>query len=160
MIGFTQISAVSEGLVDAAAGYTVNEPVQLRSQGLEVNELLTDDYVDLVPIGIFASEAFIADNPELVQGFVNAMLRGIEEAVADPDFTLEAVVRAVQFSDRAGTRAGLEAVDPFWSSPGGYTVEEFATMQDLMLTLGMISEGTPAEEMFTNEFVEAAGVMD
>jgi NitT/TauT family transport system substrate-binding protein len=154
MIGFTQMTAVSEGLVDAAAGYSVNEPVQLRSQGLEINEILSDDYVDLIPIGIFASEQFIADNPDIVQAFVNGMMRGIEESVADPDFTLEAVIRAVQFSNRAGTQAGLEAVFPYWSSPGGFDAAIYEENQILMIELGMITEATAVEDMFTNEFVE------
>jgi NitT/TauT family transport system substrate-binding protein len=154
MIGFTQMTAVSEGLVDAAGGYTVNEPVQLRSQGLEINEILLDDYIDLAPIGIFASEQFIADNPDIVQAFVDGMIRGINEAVADPDFTLEAVIRAVQFSDRAGTQAGLEAVFPYWSSPGGFDVATYEDNQTLMVELGMITTTTSPEEMFTNEFVE------
>lgn len=157
MIGFTQITAVSEGLVDGAGGYAVNEPLQLIAQGYEVNILNYSDYLDLVPIGMFTTDEYIQDNPEIVQRFVRALLRSIEATVAEPDYALEAVISAVQFSggdNRAGTQAGLEAVTAYWTNPGEYTVATFEETQGLMLELGMITETTPVEDMFTNEFVE------
>lgn len=161
MIGFTQAAAVSEGKVDAAAGYAVNEPLQLAAQGMEVNLINTSDYVSLVPIGMFTSDQYVTDNPDTVQKFVRGLLRGIQTTLDEPDFALEAVIRAVQFSggdNRPGTKAGLEAAIKYWSDAGAYDAAAFQETQDLMLQLGMITQATPVEDMFTNEFVENAGL--
>lgn len=159
-IGFTQVAAIEGGQVDAAAGYTVNEPVQLRGQGRDVNVIATSDYISLVPIGMFASDDYIAQNPEVVQKFVSALLRSIKTTVEDPEFALEAVISAVQFSggdNRPGTQAGLEAVSAFWSDPGPYDDETWAYTQDVMFDLGMITQKVDVGDYYTNEFVEAAG---
>ena len=161
MIGFTQIAAVSQGQVDAAAGYSVNEPLQLQSKGTEVNVINTSDYVKLVPIGMFTSEQYIKDHPDVTLKFVRGLLRGIKATTAEPDFALEAVIRAVQFSGgdaRAGTKAGLEAAMKYWTDPGTYDVETFKETQDIMVKIGMVTQATPVEDMFTNEFVDQAGV--
>jgi NitT/TauT family transport system substrate-binding protein len=161
MIGFTQITAVSEGQVDAAAGYAVNEPLQLQSQGKEVNVINVSDYVNLVPIGMFTSEQYITDHPDIVQKFVRGLLRGINATLAEPDFALEAVIRAVQFSGgdaRPGTKAGLEAAMKYWTGAGTYDTTTFQETQDLMVELGMVTQATNVDDMFTNEFVDNAGV--
>lgn len=162
MIGFTQAAAVSQGQVDAAAGYAVNEPLQLQAQGLEVNVINTSDYVQLVPIGMFTSEQYIQDHSDVVQRFVRGLLRGILATTEDPAFALEAVISAVQFSggdNRPGTQAGLEAAMKYWTEPGPYDDATFQETQDLMLQLGMITQATAVEDMYTNEFVEQSGVL-
>jgi NitT/TauT family transport system substrate-binding protein len=163
MIGFTQAAAVSQGQVDAAAGYAVNEPLQLKAQGLEVNVINVSDYVKLVPIGMFTSEQYIADHPDITEKFVRGLLRGIQATLDDKDFALEAVIRAVQFSggdNRAGTKAGLEAAAAYWTEPGLYDDATFQETQDLMLQLGMITQATPVGDMYTNEFVEKSGALN
>jgi NitT/TauT family transport system substrate-binding protein len=159
-IGFTQIAAVSSGQVDAAAGYMVNEPLQLEAQGYEVDTIATSDYINLVPIGMFTTDDYIAANPETVQKFVRALLRSIETTLAEPDFALEAVISAVQFSggdNRAGTKAGLEAASKYWTDAGPYDDETWTLTQDIMFDLGMITQKLDVGEYYTNEFVEAAG---
>jgi NitT/TauT family transport system substrate-binding protein len=160
MIGFTQVAAVSDGLVDAAAGFTANEPIQMQAQGFELNIIDFNDYIDLVPIGLFTSEQYIQDNSETVQKFVRAFLHSVEATLAEPNSALEAVISAVQFSggpNRATTQAGLEAIRTYWTNPGPYSTATFEETQSLMLKIGVISEALTVEEMFTNEFVEGAG---
>lgn len=156
MIGFTQVSAVSSGQVDAAAGYSVNEPLQLEQQGVKVNVINTSDYVNLVPIGMFSSEDFIKNNPDTVRSFVRALMQGIQDTVKEPDFALEAVIRAVQYSggeNRAATKAGLDAAIKYWTDPGAYDDKTFDDTQNLMLKVGMITQATPVKDMYTNEFL-------
>ena len=63
-VGFTQATAVSQGLVDAAMDYVVNGPVQLKLAGVETIVLHVSDYVDLPSNGIITNEQTIQDDPE------------------------------------------------------------------------------------------------
>ena len=55
-IGFTQATAVSQGLVDAAMDYAVNGPVQLRLEGQDVVEIPVSNYIDLPSNGIITND--------------------------------------------------------------------------------------------------------
>ncbi|MDE3091955.1 MAG: ABC transporter substrate-binding protein, partial [Chloroflexota bacterium] len=47
-VGFAQVAALTQGLVDAAAGYSNNEPVQLILAGKQINVIQVSDYSKLV----------------------------------------------------------------------------------------------------------------
>ncbi len=83
-IGFTQATAVSQGLVDAAMDYVVNGPVQLRLEGQDVVEIPVSDYIDLPSNGIITNDQTIKDNPEQVQALVLALMRGLRDTLAGP----------------------------------------------------------------------------
>ncbi len=84
-IGFTQVAAVQSGQVDAAVGYVNNEPIVLDQNGYPVTVFPVADQVDMVANGVLTSEKVIRENPELVRGFVKALLRGVEDTIKDPD---------------------------------------------------------------------------
>ncbi len=85
-IGFTQAAALQQGKVDAAVVYINNEPIQLRAAGLDVNVIPVSDYLSLVANGIITNEKTIQENPQLVRSFVRALLRGLKDALDDPDW--------------------------------------------------------------------------
>ncbi|MCX7839417.1 MAG: ABC transporter substrate-binding protein, partial [Anaerolineae bacterium] len=110
-IGFTQVAAVTQGLVDAAAGYSNNEPVQLRVQGREINVIRVSDYSRLVGIGLVTNEKMVNEKPQIVRGMVVALMRGVKYTLDNPSDTLTIVVQAkaagidLVVDDDAGTCA-------------------------------------------------------
>ncbi len=76
--------AIVQGAVDAAAGYSNNEPVQLRIAGKEINVINVKDYSKLVGIGLVTSEKMVSEKPQIVQKMVRALLRGVDYAVKIP----------------------------------------------------------------------------
>src|SRR5262245_47475571 len=84
-IGFTQAAAVQQGTVDAAMVYIANEPVQLRSQGIELKTFEVSDYIDLVSNGLVVGNKLMSEKPDLVKKMVRATLRGLEYTLANPD---------------------------------------------------------------------------
>src|SRR5262245_39061642 len=84
-IGFNQVELVAAGQQDIVVGYTANEPIQLRAQGIAVTEVRVADYAQLAANGILASEKVMSENPALVRVFVGAFLKGLRETIDDPD---------------------------------------------------------------------------
>jgi putative riboflavin transport system substrate-binding protein len=163
-IGYTQIAAVSGGQVDAAAGYSMNEPVTLASKGTALNVIETRDWCAVAPIGLYTNENMLKTNPDLVQKMVRALLRSVKATLDDPAFALEAVIRAVQFSggdNRAGTKASLDKCLEFWSTTdkyGLYTKEQWDATQNLLVSVGSLDKANMIDvsTAFTNDFADKA----
>ena len=161
-IGFTQVAAVSAGDVDAAVGYSNNEPHQMRFFGMEVNVIEMDAWGDFVPIGIMTSEDLINNNPELVQAFVDAFLRSLQDTIDNPEFALEAAMSGVGFAtwNLFQTEMQLGASMGFWQvvddDLGYYSDATFEWTQNFLLESGEMDNEIDITEAYTNEFVENA----
>ncbi|HHE72302.1 MAG TPA: myristoyl transferase [Chloroflexi bacterium] len=157
-IGYTQLAALTNGTVDAVVVYANNEPVVLAHQGVPFNMLKVADYVDLVSAVIASSDAFTADEPESVKGFVRAFLRGLSDTLADPDAAFETSKKYVEGLEENAEvqRAVLTASIALWQTPtpGMMQAEPWARAQDVMLQAGLIERPTPVDELFTNAFIE------
>ncbi len=157
-INFNQVESLVTGQSEAVVVYINNEPVQLRDQGLDINVIDVADYTDLVSNGFLTNEQTIAENPELLQGFVNAFMRGLRDTLADPDAAYEISKKYVEGLDDS-RRGVLEASLPLWQSdqPGRNDPAAWQQTQDLLLEMGLLNE--PLDDLagaFTNQFVDNA----
>jgi NitT/TauT family transport system substrate-binding protein len=162
-IGFTQAQAVLEDRVDVALGYGMNEPVLLRQQGEEVDVLRVADVYDLAANGIVVSERLIAEEPELVRGFLRAALRGLRDTLDDPDQAFElslGFIPEAQLGDLELQRQVLIESLPYWQSAQteaeglGYTeLEVWVRTEQFMRDAGLLSSLVEVEQAFTNEFI-------
>ena len=157
-IGFNQVESLLAGQSEAVVVYINNEPVQLRDRGEAIDVIAVADYIDLVANGILTNEQTIAENPELVQRFIDAFTRGLRDTLADPDAAYEISKKYVEGLDDS-RRGVLEASLPLWEAePLGHTdPASWQRTQDLLIEMGLL-QGPVAdlEEAFTNEFVENA----
>ena len=154
-IGFTQVETLLADRVDAVVGYANNEPVQLRAQGEEINVIYVADYVDMVANGIVTNEMTIAENPELVERFVRATLRGLADTLADPAEAYEISKKYVEGLDDSRMNV-LEASLPLWQAETlGYTdPASWEQTQEILLQMGLLDTPLPAlDALFTNRFV-------
>jgi NitT/TauT family transport system substrate-binding protein len=162
-IGWTQIAAVSEGLVDAAVVYANNEPTQMMWEGMDINVMELTSAGNFVPIGVHTSEDIIANNPELVEGFVRAFLKSVKFCVDNPDEALDASMRAVGVYgwERSKAEMALAASLKLWEPVDGiygyYEEDPFIWSQDFLLSIGEMDESVDVTEAFTNDFVDAVG---
>ncbi|MGC8839080.1 MAG: ABC transporter substrate-binding protein [Anaerolineae bacterium] len=162
-IGYTQVAALLEGRVDAAVCYTMNEPIQLREAGHAVVVLEVSDYATLVSNGLITNERTVQEDPALVTALVRAFLRGLRDTLDDPD---AAFTTCLQYVPEAGgenearQRAVLRTSVDLWRTDrlGFSEARAWEESVALMLTSGLITEAPPVESLFTNRFVEAAGV--
>ncbi len=154
-IGFTQIEALLEERVDAAVGYANNEPVQLAQQGVETNVIYVADYIDLVANGVVTNERTMTENPQLVRGFVHALLRGLQDTLADPDEAFEiskAYVEGLE-DDRKGV---LDASLPLWEAEtlGLTSADSWSLTHDILLQAEQLDAPVgDLEAAYDNQFV-------
>ncbi|MDQ4076407.1 MAG: ABC transporter substrate-binding protein [Chloroflexota bacterium] len=163
-IGFNQVPVLVEGQVDAVVVYATNEPVQLEAEGYEPSTIYVADYIDLVSNGLVSNETTIENEPELVQGMVRAILRGIRDTLDNPDEAFEIVVDEwvpeIGGENAEQQRAVLEASLAFWQNDRvGYVPRStWESSQEFMLNAGLLDEAVAIDEVYTNQFVEQADI--
>jgi len=156
--GFNQVEALISGREDAVVVYVANEPVQLAAAGREVNLLRVADHLHMVGNGLITSEKLIEENPEQVRAMVGAILRGIEDALADPDGAYEISKKYVEnlaAADQTVQRQVLQTSTEFWKSdrPGYSEREAWQNMQAMLLQMDLIQNPVDLDAAFTNDFL-------
>ncbi len=157
-IGFNQVEALVTEQVDAAVIYLANEPVVLRSQGYKVNVVSVADYMALVSNGIVTNEETIENHPERVEAFVEALLKGLQDAVNDPDEAYEISKNYIENLEDADIDLQQEilreSIKLWQTDPLGYSEPAgWINMQQVLLDMGLITEPLELNEAFTNEFL-------
>jgi putative riboflavin transport system substrate-binding protein len=166
-IGFAQVQALSEGKVQVASGYGNNEPVQLASQGIPVNVIKVADFYPLASDTIIVGEALIKDQPDTVRGFVRATLKGMQDAIANPDeaFTISLdYVQELKSADEKTQklqRQVLQETLPYWQSELtakeglGYTdVRSWQATHTFLRDSQLLKSDVDLSKAFTNEYIK------
>ena len=162
-IGFTQVAALQQGAVDAVVGYVNNEPIQLEAAGLDVDVIPVSDYVSMVANGIVTNEKTIAENPGLVRGFVRALLRGLQDTLADPDAAFTISTKFVEGlganpdSDKIQREVLAKSIDQWRTDKLGRSdAAAWDTTQDVLISMGLLTQKIDSAQLFTNQFVDEA----
>lgn len=161
--GFSQLTAVATHKVDAAMGYAMNEPVELKSEGKAVGEFDVYHWSNLAGAGIATSDTMVSRHAGVVQAFVDASLHGLRETLRHPGQAF--AISARNIPDIAPTarlqRRVLAKALRFWR-PAGVALGSMdprvwnLTAQALY-QFGQIPHRVQAARYFTNRFVRAAG---
>lgn len=156
------ISALLAGEVDAIGCYISNQPVDLAAQGVEVNVLTVADLGTFLPGQVvFVNNDFLAENPELVRGFVEGTLRGYKYAVENPAEAAEIMAKYYPEVEAAVIQAKWEIIQRVWYSPAtdehGFGWNDPAAYESLQTTLmetGLLSEAVDFDSALNNEILE------
>lgn len=162
-IGYTQVAALTEGQVEAAICYAMNEPVQLEVGGEDIDVIYVADYINLVSNGLITNDETAAQRPELVKGMVRAALRGLAFTLENPDEAFD--ISREHVPELAGDAATEEVNHAilaksieFWKADsdqlGRSVAEDWVASQDIMERMGLLSPGSNVEDMYSNEFVD------
>ena len=164
--------------VQAASGFSViQQSIQANLSGILHNQILYQDYgVPIYPNIIFTTGEMIEQNPDIVQGFVSATLRGYQDAVENPEQAAQSVQTFVlhpssdaEPAAAAGQSAGenlqiytsialaqIPFIDPGYTPLGWMDPAVWEATQKLLLEQNLLSAQIDFEQAFTNQFVEAA----
>jgi NitT/TauT family transport system substrate-binding protein len=114
---FTQRAAVEQGAVDAATGFSNNEPVVMERGGTKAVVLHIDDAIPLPGPGLIAGTKTIDAKHDAITAFVAATLRAMNEIKANTAVGLDAALKAVPelAADREGQAAVLAATIDSWT---------------------------------------------
>ncbi len=105
-VGFpTREPMLAEGRVDSVTGFNFSAHLNLVRLGVPEDDITTilmaDHGLDLYGNAIIANTDFAEANPEVVTGFLAAVIEGWRDAIADPEGAAEAVVARSPASDAA-----------------------------------------------------------
>ncbi|MBN1303873.1 MAG: ABC transporter substrate-binding protein [Anaerolineales bacterium] len=157
-IGYTQVEALSTDRDQAVSVYAANEPVQLRARGYELNEFLVSDYVQLASNGLITNETTIEKDPQLVKAMVSALVRGIDDASADPDEAYEISKKYVENLEQADETIQKQvlarSIELWKADRTGYSnPQAWKNMQEVLLNMGLMTAPLELDDVFTNEFL-------
>lgn len=158
-IGFTQVEAFVGGQSEIIVGYVSNEPIQLRELGYSIVEFPVSNYVKLAANGIITNETMIADNPEMVQLFVDAVLKGLADAISDPEEAYEISLKYVESLSEQNKDVQMKILAfsiEYWNAEilGLSEAAAWENMQAVLLEMGLLLEPLDLDAAFTNQFIE------
>lgn len=160
-IGYTQVESLVTGRDAAVSVYTANEPVQLRAQGYQINELRVADHVQLASNGLITNEKTIAEDPELVRAMVQATLKGLQFTIDNPDEAYQISKKFVEnlsslsTKDEAIQKQVLVTSIELWKAERlGYSDPlAWQNMQEVLLSMGWLNQALDLNAAFSNEFL-------
>ncbi len=163
-IGTTEVEALVQKRIDAAMTFLPNESAQMKSLGYQVETVPVSDYVPLVAPGFVAGDRLIKERPEVVQKFVNATLRGLNDTLANPGFAFEASLKRMpelstdkQPLQRDVLTATLEYYTPLpGRTLGSSGPDDWTKTQAFMQSIGVIDHSIDETQYYSNAFVNSA----
>ena len=158
-IGFNQVEALAADQDQAVVGYIANEPIQLTTQGYDVDVIPVADYVQLASNGVITNEKTMSENPALVRAFVRATLRGITDTIVNPDEAYEIsknYIETLASSDETLQKKILAASIALWQSdpPGQTDPQAWENMQSVLMNMGSYAEPLDLSQAFSNDFIK------
>lgn len=157
-VGYNQVEALVSDRDQAVVVYTTNEPIQLRAQGYQLDEIRAKDYVHLVSNGLITNEATISQHPELVRAMDQAILKGIADAIADPEAAYQACLRNVEGlaqADQAVQKQVLLTSIDFWKANtlGLSDPAAWQNTEQVLLDMGLLTKPLEVSQAFSNGFL-------
>jgi NitT/TauT family transport system substrate-binding protein len=157
VINYTQVESLISGKEDAVVVYANNEPVQMRARGYEVNVIRVADFVNLASNGLLSNEKILREKSDLVRGMIRAILRGVKDAIADPD---EAYTICKKFVDipaeqDAVQKQVLAASIEFWRTdkPGWSDPAAWQNMELTLRSMGLLTQPLDITKAYSNDFL-------
>lgn len=130
-------------------------------RNLKVQALRWSDFgFELYSNGLLANDALIEANPALVRGFVQASLRGLATAFADPAAAAALMVKRHPNLDPGVVQAEIEIIREVAMSEvakrNGLGWVDGATMQRTVDAVSEVfnSPRVPADSLYTNAFIK------
>lgn len=163
---YGQGAAVSQGAVDAATGFTNNEPVQLRLSGTPVTILRVDDITPLPGNGLIAGTKALDAKHDAITGFIAATLHAMADITATPEKGLDAALKQVPdlAADRDTQAAILDATIEVWRGPvqdahglGAIEPDDWASSVAYLTKLGLVPNPVKVDDLIDTGLLPAGG---
>ena len=149
---------LTEGLVDVYPVFKSNEPNLIRGWGFDVVQWEAADFgVPTLGLTYVATEDLIESNPDLLQSFMTAVLRGIEYAQAHPEEAVDIVLQyAGEDADADHMRFMLDSELADAASPNGFgwqTAAQWQALADMLQMYESLPEDVDVTAVFTTQFL-------
>jgi NitT/TauT family transport system substrate-binding protein len=160
-IGFAGADALASGKVDAFMAYANDDAIQAEDAGVPVHNMMVRDWgVDSYGTTIAVNAEWAAENGNLVEAFMRAVKKGVDDVVADPPAGINAAAGAFPDLDQEFNLKILKASIPLWSSDAteengfGYmTEEQWQNTLDVAKAGGLLEQEVAIEDLYTNQYL-------
>jgi NitT/TauT family transport system substrate-binding protein len=147
------------GQVDVRSVFLTNEVLTAREQGYKVNLISPDDYgIHFYADTIFATDDLIAKNPDLVQRFLRATLKGWTYAVENSTKIGEMVRKYKPGADAKHETAFMNASLPLINTGedhiGWMKPEAWAGMERTLREQGVLTKPLDVTQVYTLQFIQ------
>jgi NitT/TauT family transport system substrate-binding protein len=159
-IGYTQVESLVSDKEQAVVVYTNNEPIQLHSQGYQIDEIRVKDYAHLVSNGLITNETTIAQNPNLIRRMDQALLKGIADTIANPDTAYQTCLKFVEGLaqvDQVAQKQVLFTSIEFWKADqlGFSDPTAWQNTEQVLLDMGLLMKPLEVSQAYSNDFLPA-----
>lgn len=153
------VTRLTSSQIDVQLSFGVGPRLEFEEKGFELNLIWLDDYgIKSYGDTIVATEELVQQDPELVERFLRATLKGWRYAIENPD---EAVDMTLQY-DPTLTRDHqvrmMETQTPLIHTGedqiGWMRAAVWEGMLDLMLEHGLLDEQVDLDKVYTMEFLQ------
>jgi len=161
----SMVPALLQGQVDAVLGSIDAYQIQAESQGAQLDVYRFADYgVPTVSTSIFASNAFLKDNPDLVKKFIAASLKGWSFALDNPAKAIQDVKKVFPETNEKLAAAELAAITPLFCSGGARYIGKaedalWAKSQELLAEVKLLPAGQDPKSYYTNDYLPPTSAM-
>jgi NitT/TauT family transport system substrate-binding protein len=87
--------------VDAAATFSYEDPAQLQSKGLEINQIAASQFFKLYSLSVITNQEMVTKKRPLVDAFVDVTTRSIRYALEHPEEAKQAFLKTAPEADLA-----------------------------------------------------------
>lgn len=157
---------LTEDQFDYVWVYDAWDTIRLRDvDGMDVGTIPFIDHTECIPDWytplLATSRAQLAEDPETVRAFLDAVARGYRDAMTDPAAAAEAVLAASPELDRELVEASAEYLATHYASDpadwGRQTAETWDGFLDFLAEHDIAGAGLDADALWTNDYLPAAG---
>jgi NitT/TauT family transport system substrate-binding protein len=133
--------------------------VDVQREGYEINIIYPDDYgIHFYGDVLITTDDLIAQNPDLVQRFTRALLKGWTYVVENPKTTGEFVQKYNADADQALENARMIASLPLVNTGEDYIgwikPEVWAGMEQTLREQSLLSDPLDVQQVYTTKFIE------
>ena len=161
----SMVPALLQGQVDAVLGSIDAYQIQAEAQGAQLDVYRFADHgVPTVSTSIFASNAYLKENPEIVKKFIAASLKGWSFALDNPEKAVKDLKSVFPEMNEKLAAAELAAITPLFCSGGAKFIGKaedalWVKSQDLLSQVKLLPAGQDPKSYYTNEFLPPASAM-
>ena len=155
----SMVPALLQGQVDAILGSIDAYQIQLEAQGAELTNFRFADYgVPTVSTSIFASNAYIQANPDVLKKFIAASLKGWSFALDNPEKAVKALKTVFPNVNEKLAAAELAAITPLFCSGGAKYIGKaedslWIKSQELLSEVKLLPVGQDPKSYYTNDYL-------
>lgn len=149
-----------KGQIHAVSGYMTNEPYLYESKGVSIHMIEPLNYgVDFYDDILFANEKLLKKNPEKVQRFLKASIKGWEYALKNQEEIIH-LIKNKYNSEKPLSSLRYEALQtkkmiaPDWVEIGDINIARFHRIADIYKDLGKASKEADFTGITLNEYLE------